>query len=425
MISSLKLSLRSMRNRCFSSLLTMFAIALSIALLLSMERIRLGVKNSFEQSLSGMDLVVGPRGGSLQVLLYSVFHIGSPNNTVDWHSYEDIRSHPEVEWSIPIAMGDSHRGFPVVGTDEKLFKHFKVAGHGISFREGSAFTKTFEAVIGSEIAKKLHYTVGQKIILSHGMGDASFHEHEDSPFVIVGIMKETGSPADQTVYIDLSSLDAIHHEEHAHEHEHEHEHAHAHEHEHEHEDEEEGHEPTISAFFVGLKSKQGILSFQRMVNEYVEEPLMGIIPGLTFMELWSLLSTADTALMLVSVFMIFAGILGMLSSLLTTLESRNREIAILRALGARPGTIFSLFLSEAIFLGLGGYLLGFALVYPILYGMQPFLVRHYGFHMSLNANASYDLSLFFAVLGLASLAGLFPAWKAYRRSLADGLTIRI
>ncbi len=424
MMSTIKLSLRSMRSRFFSSALTIFSIALSVSLLLSIDRIREGVKNSFEQTLSGMDVIVGPRGGSLQVLLYSVFHIGSPSNNVEWHSYEDIRQHPEVEWTIPISMGDSHRGFPVIGTDENFFKHFKVAQKSLAFSEGKEFSENFEAVIGSQVAKKLNYSLGQKLILSHGMGDASFHSHDDTPVVVVGILKETGSPADRAIHIHLASLDAMHHDHDEHDHdEHEHdEHEHdEHEHEHEH-----GEEPNaISAFLVGLKSKQGVLSFQRMVNDFEEEPLMAIVPGLTFMELWTMMSTADTALFLVSIFVMFAGILGMLSSMLTNLESRNREIAILRALGARPLKIFSLFLSESLFLGLGGFILGFVLVYPLLVGLQPFLIHRYGFHLSLEANKNYDGVLFLALMGLAFVAGLIPAFKAYRRSLAQGLTIRI
>ena len=389
-MSSLRLSLRSMWNRSLASALTIFSIALSVTLLLSIDRIRDGVKSSFEQTLSGMDLVVGPRGGSLQVLLYSVFHIGSPNNNIRWQSYEAIRSHPEVAWTIPMSVGDSHRSFPVVGTDESFFKFFKAAGHTVSFSAGQAFAQKFEAVLGYDVAQELHYTLGQKLVLSHGMGEASFHDHEDKPFHVVGILNKTGTPADRTVHISLVDLDAIHeewheavpsnqHEEHEHE-EHEHEH-HATEHVHA-----EDSPRFISAFLVGLKSKLGVLSFQRMVNEYAQEPLMAIVPGLTFTELWSLISTADAALFVISIFVIFAGIIGMLASLLTTLEGRRREISILRALGASPFHIFRLFLSEAIFLALGAYLLGYALMYPLLHLLGPVLAHRYGFNISLHFN---------------------------------------
>lgn len=416
MMSTSYLSLRSMRNRLFSSLLTIFSIALSVCLLISIERIRLGVKQHFERTLSGMDLVVGPRGGSLQVLLYSVFHVGSPNNNISWHSYEDLRAHPEVSWTIPISMGDSHRGFPVIGTDENYFGHYQIAGLPLSFSEGRAFDgKASEAVIGSAIAKKLKYKVGDPIILSHGMGETSFHQHDDHPITIVGILNESGSPADQSVHVSLRSLEAMHHD-----HDEEADHEHAHDHEHEHGDE----RAPISAFLVGLKAKQGVLSFQRMVNDYEEEPLMAIVPGLTFMELWSLMSTADTALFLVSILVIFAGVLGMLSAMLSALENRRREIAILRALGARPRTIFSLFLSEAVILGLLGFAVGLVLASGLIYGLQPFLVRHYGFHMPILKASVFECALFLAVLALASLAGLIPAWKAYRQALTDGLTIR-
>lgn len=430
MISTLSLSIRSMWNRRTASLLTVGSIALSVCLLLSIERIRLGVKNSFEQNLSGMDLVVGPRGGSLQVLLYSVFRIGSPSNNVEWETYEEISSHPEVAWSIPLSMGDSHKGFPVVGTDERYFQHFLVNKKPLTFREGHAFTISddealnFEAVIGSEIARKLNYQLGQKLILSHGMGD-SFHTHDETPVVVVGILNPTGSPADRTIHVHLDSLDEMHHEhEEGEEHEHHHEESHEHHHDHDHDGEEETFQP-ISAFLVGLKNKQGILSFQRMVNEYEEEPIMAIVPGLTFMELWSMLSTTDTALMLVSLFVLIAVILGILASLLTTLESRSREISILRALGARPSTIFSLFLNEGLLLALTGYILGFILVYPLLYSVQPILLERFGFYMQIEWLTGYDAILFVSLFLLSFLAGLIPAIKAYRRSLAEGLISKV
>ncbi len=421
MISSLRLSISSMCNRFFSTTLTMLSIAMTVALLLSIDRIREGVRHQFEQTLSGMDLVVGPRGGSLNVLLYSVFHIGSPNNNVSWKSYESLRAHPEVAWTIPISMGDSHRSYPVIGTDDNFFQHFKVAGQSLSFQDGRAFHDGFEAVLGADVAKKLGYKVGHKIVLSHGMGEASFHSHDENPFAVVGILKKTGTPADRTVHIRLDSLDALHHEWVEDEHEHEHEHEHD---EHEH-DEASGTPRSISAFMVGLKSRMGILSFQRMVNEYAHEPVMAVIPGLAFKELWTLVSSAEAALLVISVFVMIVAMLGMLASLLTTLENRRREIAILRAVGARPSSIFALVLSEAIFLGLGAYILGFASMFPLVASIGPWFEQRYGFRMSMSPHLAYDLPLLGAVLVFAVLAGVIPALRAYRRSLADGLSVRI
>ena len=121
------LALKSLRNRKFTALLTIISIALSVALLLGVERVRNDAKLTFTNTISGTDLIVGARSGSVQLLLYSVFRIGNPTNNISWESYQDISSNPLTKWSVPISLGDSHRGFRVMGTVKDYFTHFRYA----------------------------------------------------------------------------------------------------------------------------------------------------------------------------------------------------------------------------------------------------------------------------------------------------------
>ncbi len=228
----LKLSWLSMKNRTLSSILTVFSIAISVALFISVNRIRIGAKESFVRTIAGTDLIVGARTSPIQLLLNSVFHIGNPDNNVKWASFEEIAQLPEVQWQVPLSLGDSHHGYRVVGSTEAIFDHLKYgADRPLSFSQGQRFHGLMDAVVGYRVAEHLGYQLGQKIVLSHGL-DNALHKHDDQPFTIVGILEKTNTPIDQSVLVSLSGIEAIHKDwhhglppkPHAHEHEHEHEH---------------------------------------------------------------------------------------------------------------------------------------------------------------------------------------------------------
>ena len=167
----LRLALQSLRNRWLTALLTVLAIAVSIALLLGVEKVRTGARQSFADTISGTDLIVGARSGSINLLLYSVFRIGNATNNITWASYQDIAARPEIAWIVPLSLGDSHRGFRVLGTTPDYFKHYKYRrAHGLTFAAGKPFADLFDAVIGADVAAALGYKVGDPIVVAHGLG---------------------------------------------------------------------------------------------------------------------------------------------------------------------------------------------------------------------------------------------------------------
>jgi putative ABC transport system permease protein len=181
----------------------------------------------------------------------------------------------------------------------------------------------------------------------------------------------------------------------------------------------------ITAVLLGLKSKIATFSLQREINEFRGEPLLAILPGVALQELWSLMSTAEQALFVVSLFVVLTGLIGMLTAILTSLNERRREMAILRSVGARPWHIASLLILEAFSLALAGVLLGVLLLYLGIAGAQGYVQAHYGLYLPLNAPSPYEWSLLGAILAAALLMGCIPAWRAYRQSLSDGLSIRL
>jgi len=415
----LGLAIKSFRNRKFTTGLTVLSIALSVMLLLGIEKIRQGAEASFTSTISGTDLIVGARSSPVQLLLYSVFHIGNPTNNISGHSYEEISDHPQVEWAIPLSLGDSHKGYRVVGTTAQFYQHYRFArGQTLQLEQGQWFGEGYEAAVGAEVAAALGYRPGDKIIIAHGSGDESFITHADKPFRVAGILKRTGTPVDRAVYVGLGSIDAIHERYDGDEHDHDPLMAH--------DDHAGGTEQgSLSAILLGLKSRGAALSMQRSINEDDHEPLTAIMPGVVLLEVWQMMSVVEKILMVVSGLVVAVGLFSMLIILMTSLNERRREMAILRSVGARPAHVFVLIMGEAVFLTLLAIGLGFAMVYGLMVLMQPWLESAFGLYVVITWPNTTELMLLMIIALCGFVVGLIPGIRIYRYSLADGMTIRV
>ena len=407
--NAISLVFKSLMNRRATAILTVASIAVSAALLSVVERVRTDARTSFANTISGTDLIIGARSGDLNLLLYSVFRIGNPTNNIAWSSYEQIGGRPEVDWTIPFSLGDAHRGYRVLATDLGYFDHYRYADRReLAFRKGGPFATASEAVIGAEVAERLGYDVGREIIVSHGLTETSFLTHDEDPFTITGILARTGTPVDRTVHISLSGMDLIHSSGAARV-----------------PAPAEGYEPeAITAFLVGLKSKTSIFALQRYINEFEDEPMTAVIPGVALQQLWGLIRVAEYALFGVSAMVVLASVLGLLATLLVSLNERRREMSVLRSVGARPGHIFALLLSEAAMLAFLGALSGLLLIQLGIVAIRQFALTEFGIQMSVGLRA-FDFYVLAGILGIAVLVSVIPAWRAYRNSLADGLTVRL
>lgn len=415
----LRLVLKSAWHRRTSLLLTILSIAISICLLLGVDKIRKETKSSFINTISQTDLIVGARSGPTNLLLYSVFRIGNATNNVTWESYEDIIAYDEVAWSVPISLGDSHRGYRVMGTNTDYFIYYQYGrSQSLTFAEGQPFADVYDAVLGADVARTLGYQLGEEIIIAHGLVSTEFSNHDDKPFTITGILERTGTPVDRTVHISLEGIEAIHIDwqggarsplqlsaEQA---------------------RQMDLQPTaITAFMIGLDSRLDTFRLQRRITEYDEEPLLAIIPGTTLAELWQTISVFEQVLLVISAFVLVAGLLGMLTMLLTTLNERRREMAILRAIGAHPYHVLLLFVLETVLIIIASYILGMSFLYLLLALTQSLLVDLYGVNIAITLPDEQQWLLFVIVLILGLLVSLIPGTIAYRRSLQDGLAIRV
>jgi len=430
----LSLTLRSISNRKFNTLLVTLSMALSIALLIGVERIRVESLNGFTRAVSGTDLIVGARSGSVNLLLFSIFHIGNPTNNISLQAYDHLNKMPEVEWSIPIALGDNHRGYPVLGTTVAYLEHFRFGtDQPLKMASGRWFGQAGEVVLGAEVARALNYSLGDEIVIAHGGGEISFMVHDDHPVEVVAILKATGTPVDRTIHMDLSAIDVMHQELNAAEQgydpllmltepvdvDHQ-EKSHP-----EHEHHALNYKGELSAVLLGLKSRAAAVFLQRSINQYKKEALSAIMPGVALQELWSIMGYLEKGLLTISIFVIVIGLIGMLIALMTTLDQRRREMAILRSLGARPGHVLSLIVSEAALITAAAILLGFSVVYLLLAIAQPVLQTQAGLFIEIGWPSLREMILicFVAVAGI--VVSLVPAYRIYRYSLTDGITIHL
>ena len=418
----LSLAYRSLKNRKLTTILTLVSLALSVSLWIGIEHIRSAARQSFSNTISQTDLIVGARGGSIQLLLYTVFHMGTPTANVSYESYEEIKNRPGVLWTIPISLGDSHRGYRVVGTNEDFYRHYRYRqDRRIQLETGRIPTEVFDVALGSEVAERLGYRLGERIVVTHGISSGEgILNHDDKPFTVVGILRPTRTPVDRSLYVTLEGIEAMHI------------------------DWKQGAPPLrghgvpaerikkedlkigqITAFFLRTKARVQTLGLQREINNFTEEPLMAVIPGVALSELWNGISYGEQVLKVVALFVVIVGLVGMLMALYTSLNERRREIAILRAVGVGPLKVMFLLVLESGLLALVGSLLGIALVYGLVVVLQPLIEGQFGLYLPVKALTATEHFYVAAVVIAALVVGLIPAWKAYRNALSDGLSVRV
>ena len=403
---------KSLVNRKFTVLLTALSIATSVLLLCGVDHVRIQAREGFSKTISGVDLIVGARTGQINLLLYSVFHTGNATSNISWSSYLDIAGNRLVEWAIPVSLGDSHKGYRVMGTSTGFFSHYRYGeDRKLLFSQGRQFEQLYDVVLGSEVASKLGYSIGDRLVLSHGTGSVSFTGHDNNPFTVSGILLPTGTPVDQTLHTSIEGIEAIHAgwnggNTHI------------------------GVGPetsrdltptTLTAFLVRLKSRVATFQIQRLINEYNEEPLLAILPGVALTELWQMVGAVEKVLLLISGVVLITSLLGLTSMLLATLNERQREIAVLRAIGAHPLFVFLLIEIEVLIVSLFAITAGLAMLWSGLILAQDTLTERFGLLLSPNIFTTNTALYSSAMVIAALLLGAIPAINAYKNSLGNAL----
>jgi putative ABC transport system permease protein len=399
-----KLAWKSLLSRRVTVFLTVFSITVSSFVLFSVDSLSQQAKSSFTRSVSGVDLILGPRTGQLNLLLYSVFRIGSPTNNLSWQSYLDIADNPKVSWAIPISLGDSHKGYRVIGTSSAYFEYFKYGSkQSLELQLGKVFSTDEQVVLGADVAKELGYGLNTEVVLSHGVGKTSFKKHDQHVFSVVGILAPTGTPIDQTVHVSLEGLAEAHDEtKQAHD---------------EHPD-----PISISAVFLGLTSRIASLQLIQSVNQYPDEAIMAILPGVALSELWNVVGSLETLLSIIGWLVLVSSLVGLSTMLLASMQQRVNELAILRAVGFGPLFISILIMIEATLMTVLSLVFAFVLLSLTVWLGQGFVLENYGFYLNASPLSLINLELVLLIIVSSFLVSMIPAIAAYKTSLQRGLS---
>ena len=401
MSALLRLAAASLLARRRTTGLMLLALTLSCALLFGVEKLRSEVRASAYASVGAVDLIVGARTAPETLLLATVFHYGALSTPLPRAVETRLASHPAVRFALPLSLGDSVAGLPVVGTVPAYFAHLGLTPEGpLAFQAGGPFAGDEEVVLGAEAARRLGKDLGDALTLSHGLGAESFLEHEDHPLRVVGLLAPTGTPLDQRVLVSLEALHAAH----------------------------EGaasgasENANISALLLGLAPRAAALGLAAQLNRSGDPPLTAALPALTLAGLLRWLGAGEAVLQVLSAFVVVVALAGMLAMMLASLEQRRREMAVLRALGAGFPTLLFLLLTEALMLTGAAISLGLGLVHGGLALAAPALQSATGLALQDPGPTAREGLLALGALALATLSGLLPAWLAARRALMDGLS---
>ncbi len=405
----LNLAYKSLLHRKSSVLLTIIAMTISIVVILGVDHIRVQAKNSFSSSVSGTDLIVGSRSGSLNLLLYSVFRMGSPTQNMSWKTYNTLAKDRAVNWTIPIALGDSHRGYRVLGTNNNYFDHFKYGEkQALTFQQGNKFDHVLDVVIGFEVAKRLNYNIGDNITLSHGIGSTSFTHHEELSFTVTGILAPTGTPVDQTLHVSLEGLEAVHLPS---------------------KKAKQAIQPktkldspiamqlqptSITATFIGLKSRGMVFHFKRKIDQYRSEPLMAILPGVVLAELWQSMNILENTLRLIAFLVYISALFGLMAILIASMKERSKEISLMRMMGARPSFVYWFIELEAMIIAMVSTFSALLLLQLSLLLSKSVVLEKFGVALETSLSYSAITPLISIIIAMAFVTAIPPAFIAYK-----------
>jgi putative ABC transport system permease protein len=390
---------KSLRQHALSTSITAFAIALAGGLLMSVWAVKEQSRAVFTGVNAGFDAVLGARGSKLQLVLNAVFHLESSPGNLAWSDYLDIQKNPNVELAVPIAVGDNYHGFRLAGTVLDLFKrsefasgrHFTLAPGGRLFEPGYT-----EAVVGSFAAQRLGLKPGDTFHPYHGLIFDEKSQHSET-YTVVGVLEPSNTPADRVIWIPLEGIQKM-----------------------------SGHDPSvvtdISAVLVKLKSLPAGFSIDQMYNKQGNRLTFAYPIARVTSELFDKIGWFDRVLALVAYLVAVVASVSILAGIYNSLNERRREIAILRALGARRLTIFGAIVLEAASISAIGMLAGF-LVYAVILSAVTTVIRaQTGVVLD---PFKFNFVMLWApalLISLGALAGLVPAFKAYRTDVAGNLT---
>jgi putative ABC transport system permease protein len=392
-----RLIYRSLRQHALSTLVTAGSIALAAGLLMAVWMVKSQAQRAFTETTTGFDAVLGARGSKLQLVLNAIFHLEASPGNVAWSDYEQIAKHPAVKAAVPIAVGDNYLGWRIVGTVPELFTAVEFSpGRKYALASGGLFgAEAREAVVGSFAAQKLGWKVGDKFRPYHGLNFDPSNQHEEV-FTITGVLAPTNTPADRVIWIPLKGVQTM-----------------------------SGHDPRmatdVSAVLLQFRAPMAGIMLDVMYNKQGNRLTLAYPASAIIADLFAKIGWFDRVLALVAYLVALVAAGSVLAGIYASMSARQRDIAILRALGARRRTIFGAVVAEAAAIGALGAVVGFGVYYALMVGVAEVIRAQTGVVLAVGEWQAVLWICPLAMTALAALGGVVPAFKAYRVPVAETL----
>jgi putative ABC transport system permease protein len=435
-MSIFKIVWKNIKQRSLASVLTMFSIMLGVALVVSILILKQESQDAFNQTATGYEVIVGPKGSSLQLTLNTIYQIGVPIQNMPYDTYTKLKDDKRVKLAIPYVLGDNYKNHRLIGTVPEIFSDFTYQKNKkYSFKEGKPFTKDFEAVIGNETALKAGLKIGDTFTGSHGVesyeGSEGMFDHEEFKFTITGILEKTFTPIDKVIFTSMNSIWEIHHHE-AEEKRREregitrdtakhdgHDHTKGEEHVHDLKDLDK----SVTAILISLKSPVYFDLLRRQINENKYEGInaQAVIPVFEIKQLFDIIGNINSILIIIAYLVVFVAVISILVSIYNSMNERKRDIAIMRALGAKKQTILNIILMEGFLLSFIGGLLGLIVSHLLIIIFSDVISDLAGIQISGTVFNVFEFYILTGTVLLGLVVTIIPALKAYNTDVAGNL----
>ena len=373
-------------------LLLSLGLAASTFVLLVSEQIEAGVR----RDLAGIDLVVGAKGSPMQIMLAGVFHLDVPTGNIPLATVDELLRHPLVARAVPLSLGDSLKGFRIVGTTPDYLRLY-----GGRLREGRAWNAPLQALLGAEVARATGLKIGDRFAGSHGLGAAG-HEHGEHRYQVVGLLEPAGSVLDRLVLTDLASVWQVHEDMHAVD-----------------ADDRKALEAEreVTLVLVGYRSPLAAVSLPRWVN--AQDGLQAAAPALETARLLRMVGAGTEVLRGFGAVLLLAATLSVFVALLHAVRERQGDLAMLRMLGAPAPRVAALISSEALWLALLASACGLALGHGLTALLGFVLAQQQSLRVVGAWFSVWELAVPAMAVLLALASAAWPAWRAYRLDVTE------